>query len=227
MLSVEFTGVRKVYASGDAEVVALDTTDLTVNDDEIVAVMGPSGSGKTTLLSIAGGLLSATEGRVVVAGREITGLRQRQLTDFRRTEVGFVFQAANLVPFLTARENLMVASDLAGLPSRRSKERADRLLEELGLSHRRNALPQQMSGGERQRTAIGRALINEPKVVLIDEPTSALDTGLGQQVMELIRSEVKGRETAAVLVTHDERMTSYADRMLRIVDGRLEVNAHV
>ena len=223
MTALELRSVRKVYTSGDSEVVALDHATLSVGDDEIIALVGPSGSGKTTLLSIAGGLLSATEGHIIVGGQDITNHDAKELTKFRREEVGFVFQSVNLVPFLTAKENLLVVDELSGRrKGAESRKRAETLLDELGLGHRMNNLPGQLSGGERQRVAIGRALMNEPELVLFDEPTSALDTKLGEQVMELIRTEVKGRATAAVIVTHDERMTHYADRTVHIVDGRLE-----
>ena len=216
--------VRKVYRSGDSEIVAVDHATLTVADGEIVALLGPSGSGKTTLLSIAGGLLTATEGRVVVGGQDITGRSPRELTEFRRTTVGFVFQSVNLVPFLTAEENLLVVAELSGrsgMSRRDARQRAKELLDELGLGHRAGNLPSQLSGGERQRVAIGRALFNRPALVLFDEPTSALDTKIGEQVMELIQSEMRSRGTAAVIVTHDTRMTHYADRTVRIVDGVL------
>lgn len=213
--------VRKTYGSGDTEVVALDHATITVEDDEMVALVGPSGSGKTTLLSIAGGLLGPSGGVVKVGPHEITEYDRRELTRFRREFVGFVFQGANLVPFLNAKENLMVAADLAGRRGKGADKRAETLLEELGLGHRLRNLPGQLSGGERQRVAIGRALMNEPELVLFDEPTSALDTKLGEQVMELIRSEIKGRGTAAVVVTHDNRMTHYADRVVQITDGVL------
>jgi putative ABC transport system ATP-binding protein len=213
--------VRKVYGSGETEVVALDHASIKVGDDEMVALVGPSGSGKTTLLSIAGGLLAPTEGVVRVGPHEISRYDRSQLTRFRRDSIGFVFQGANLVPFLTAKENLLVVGDLAGKGGRSAEQRALALLDELGLSHRIDNLPGQLSGGERQRVAIGRALMNEPELVLFDEPTSALDTKLGEQVMELIRDEVKGRGTAAVVVTHDTRMTHYADRVVEISDGRL------
>jgi putative ABC transport system ATP-binding protein len=219
--ALHLESVRKVYPTGDEEVVALDHATLTVAHDEIVALVGPSGSGKTTLCSIAGGILSATEGTVCVAGHDITTSSSVQLTDFRREHIGFVFQTVNLVPFLTARENLLVVDEIGrrtGAPARR---RADQLLEELGLSDRRNRLPAELSGGQRQRVAIGRALMNDPDLVLFDEPTSALDTHLGEQVMELIRNEMKSRDTAAIVVTHDERMTHYADRTVHITDGVL------
>lgn len=217
-------GVRKVYSIGDQEVVALDGVELTVAEDEIVALVGPSGSGKTTLCSIAGGLLSATDGAVEVGGRDITTLSGRELTEFRRRSVGFVFQSVNLVPFLTARENLLVVDEFAGRQRRgrrAARQRADQLLEELGLSDRADNLAGQLSGGQRQRVAIGRALMNDPELVLFDEPTSALDSQIGDQVVKLIREEMKSRGTAAIIVTHDERITHYADRTVRIEDGRI------
>ncbi len=222
MPALQLHDVRKIYQSGDSEIVALDDSNLEVLDDEILALIGPSGSGKTTLLSIAGGLLSPSSGNVVVGGHDITAYSAKELTQFRREEVGFVFQTVNLVPFLTARENVMVAAELAGRGTEKAaRARADQLLEELGLTRRRDNLPSQLSGGERQRVAIGRALMNEPKLILVDEPTSALDTKLGNQVMELIVGEVKSRKTAAIIVTHDTRMTHYADRTVQITDGVL------
>lgn len=223
MPALVMEAVRKTYRSGDEEVVALDRADLVVDDQEMVTLVGPSGSGKTTLLSIAGGLLSPTEGRVVVGGQQISDLEPRRLTRFRQDAVGFVFQAVNLVPFLTARENLTVVGELAGRSRRETATRADRLLGELGLGRRARNLGSRLSGGERQRVAIGRALMNEPELVLIDEPTSALDTKLGEAVMGLLRAEITGRGIAAVVVTHDARMTHFTDRTVEIVDGRLSV----
>ena len=219
--ALRMEAVRQVFRSGDDEVVALDHVDLTVAADEIIALVGPSGSGKTTLCSIAGGLLQTTEGRVEVGGRDISGYSSKELTEFRRSSVGFVFQTVNLVPFLTARENLLVVDEVGPRTGRRARERADQLLEELGLSDKADAMPAQLSGGQRQRVAIGRALMNEPDLVLFDEPTSALDTALGDQVVHLIRDEMKARGTAAIIVTHDDRITHYADRIVTITDGRL------
>jgi putative ABC transport system ATP-binding protein len=220
MTALDLENVRKVYGTGENTVVALDHATLEVADDEVVMLCGPSGSGKTTLLSIAGGLLAPSEGRVVVGEHDISEYSARELTRFRRDQVGFVFQQVNLVPFLTARENLLVVSELAH-ETKDAASRADRLLDELGLTHRARNLPGQLSGGERQRVAIGRALMNRPALILVDEPTSALDTKLGEQVMELIVREVKERSTAAVIVTHDTRMTHYADRTVEITDGVL------
>jgi len=219
--ALRMNAVRKVYRTGDEEVIALDHATLTIGHDEIVALVGPSGSGKTTLCSIAGGILSPTEGSVVVAGNDISGYSSKQLTDFRRDHVGFVFQTVNLVPFLTARENLLIVDEIGRRTGAAARKRADELLEELGLTKRRDHLPATLSGGQRQRVAIGRALMNDPDLVLFDEPTSALDTHLGQQVMELIRKQMKSRSTAAIVVTHDERMTHYTDRTVHITDGVL------
>ncbi len=220
--ALRMTDVRKVYRMGDNEVVALDHASLTIDTDEIIALVGPSGSGKTTLCSIAGGILSATEGSVVVGGEEITDYGDKQLTTFRQNQVGFVFQSVNLVPFLNARENLLVVDELGRREGKPARERADRLLDELGLTDRAKNLPSQLSGGQKQRVAIGRALMNEPELVLFDEPTSSLDTELGGQVMELIRSEMKSRGTAAIVVTHDERITEHCDRTVRITDGVID-----
>ncbi len=223
MTVLDMRDVRKLYISGGDEIVALDHATVQVDHGEIVALLGPSGSGKTTLLSIAGGLLTPTSGTVVVGGHDISEYDPKQLTNFRRENVGFVFQSVNLVPFLTAEENLLVVDELGGgKGGKEAKARARQLLDELGLGHRLKNLPGQLSGGERQRVAIGRALFNNPKLVLFDEPTSALDTKIGEQVMELIRSEMKSRDTAAIIVTHDTRMTHYADRTVHIVDGRLD-----
>ncbi len=220
-LALQMERVSKIYSVGDAQVAALDHVDLTVDADEIIALVGPSGSGKTTLCSIAGGLLTPTDGSVIVDGQDISQYSPKQLTRFRRESVGFVFQTVNLVPFLTARENLLVVDEIGPRTGRRARDRADQLLDELGLTDRSSNLPAQLSGGERQRVAIGRALMNEPDLVLFDEPTSALDTQLGDQVVNLIRHEMKSRGTAAIIVTHDDRITHYADRVARIIDGRI------
>ncbi|MGA9276966.1 ABC transporter ATP-binding protein [Ilumatobacter sp.] len=222
MNALELSDVRKIYTMGDgSDVVALDHASLTVAHDEIVALVGPSGSGKTTLCSIAGGILSPTEGRIVVGGEDISDYGDKQLTAFRQESIGFVFQSVNLIPFLNAKENLTVVDELGKRTGKEAQRRAADLLAELGLGERMKNMPSQLSGGQRQRVAIGRALMNDPKLVLFDEPTSSLDTELGEQVMELIRTEMKRRGTAAIVVTHDERITEFCDRSVHIVDGRL------
>jgi putative ABC transport system ATP-binding protein len=226
MPALELDDVRKVYGTEDQQVVALNDVSLTVEHDEMMILVGPSGSGKTTLLTVAGALLRPTSGGVRVGGTDITELDDKQLAGFRRDQVGFVFQSVNLVPFLTARENLLVVRQFGrSRIDAPAKQRADQLLDELGLGGRGNSLPSQLSGGQKQRVAIGRALMNDPALVLVDEPTSALDSELGQQVMDLLRREIKGRGVSAIVVTHDDRVLEYGDRTVRIVDGILETAA--
>lgn len=216
------SNVTKTYGEGHTQVTAVNDASMAVDQGEFVALLGPSGSGKTTLISIIGGLLSATSGQVMVGEVDVTAMRKRDLTRFRAQRVGFVFQSANLVPFLTARENLLYVASLSKEGSRKEAgARADQLLDELGLADRRKNLPEQLSGGERQRVAIGRALMNDPDLVLVDEPTAALDTAMGRQVVELLRREIKSRGKTGIMVTHDLRMVEYTDRVFEILDGVL------
>ena len=219
LLRVE--GVTKVYGEGHTAVTALESATMAVEQGEFVALLGPSGSGKTTLISIIGGLLAASAGAVRIGDVEVTSLGRKALTRFRAERVGFVFQSANLVPFLTARENLLYVAGLVGTGKAQARQRADQLLEELGLADRARNLPEQLSGGERQRVAIGRALMNDPDLVLVDEPTAALDTALGRQVVQLLRREIKDRGKTGIMVTHDLRMVEYTDRVFEILDGHL------
>lgn len=213
---------RKEFAAGDQTVVAVDDVDLEVADGEFLVLMGPSGSGKTTLLTLAGALATPTSGSVRVGEQELSGLGGKEAARIRRTRIGFVFQSVNLVPFLTARENLLAVRTLGGgRADRAAKDRADELLDDLGIADRAGNLPSELSGGQKQRVAIGRALMNEPDVLLVDEPTSALDSELGRQVVEMLRHEVDRRDIAAVMVTHDERVVDLGDRIVEMVDGRL------
>jgi putative ABC transport system ATP-binding protein len=166
-----------------------------------------------------GALLQPSSGRVFVGGTDVTRLSRRQQTAFRAMRIGFVFQSFNLVPFLTARENLTVMADLARTNPKEVARRADVLLEELGIADRAGNLPEQLSGGERQRVAIGRALVNDPDLILVDEPTASLDTERGRQVVDLLAREIKDRGKAGIMVTHDERMVAYTDQTMRITDG--------
>ncbi len=213
--------VTKVYGSGHTEVRALCHATLELRDNEFLALLGPSGSGKTTLLSVIGGLLSPTEGTVTIGETALTELSKKEQTRFRANRVGFVFQGFNLVPFLTARENLTVMASISDAPRAEIEDRADQLLDELGLTDRRDNLPEELSGGERQRVAIGRALVSDPELILVDEPTASLDTELGTQVVQLLASEIKSRGKAGIMVTHDLRMVEYTDRTVRILDGEL------
>ncbi len=214
-------GLTKVYGDG-ASVRALDGVSLRVDTGEFLAVCGPSGSGKTTLLNLIGTLDRPTSGKVWVNGVEVAGLRGDALADFRRENIGFVFQLFNLVPWLTALENVM----LPLLPYRRGLgfdlgERAGRLLEEVGLSGRMGHLPGELSGGEQQRVAIARALVNRPRLVLADEPTGNLDSASGEGIMRLLRRLNEEHGVTVVLVTHDERIASYTDRAVELHDGKL------
>jgi putative ABC transport system ATP-binding protein len=214
--------VTKVYGEGHTEVRALCDASLDLYDNEFLALLGPSGSGKTTLLSVIGGLLAPTSGSVTIGETTLSDLSKRDQTKFRANRVGFVFQGFNLVPFLTARENMTVMASISDAGRDEIGQRADQLLEELGLADRSDNLPEQLSGGERQRVAIGRALVTDPDLILVDEPTASLDTELGTQVVKLLASEIKSRGKAGIMVTHDLRMVEYTDRTVEILDGRLQ-----
>jgi len=213
--------VTKVYGEGHTAVRALCNATISLRDNEFLALVGPSGSGKTTLLSVIGGLLAPTSGSVVIGDTTLTDLSKKEQTRFRANRVGFVFQGFNLVPFLTARENMTVMASISDNSRSDIEERADQLLGELGLIARSDNLPEQLSGGERQRVAIGRALVTDPDLILVDEPTASLDTELGTQVVKLLGSEIKSRGKAGIMVTHDLRMVEFTDRTVEILDGEL------
>jgi putative ABC transport system ATP-binding protein len=214
--------LTKVFGSGDTAVEAVRDVSLSVQPGEFVAIVGPSGSGKTTLLAMLGGLLTATRGRVVVGGTDISGLNEAQRARFRRERVGFVFQGFNLVPYLTAEQNLLVIPSISGKLDGKTRARARQLLGEMGVEKRAHHLPGELSGGERQRVAIGRALMNDPLLVLVDEPTSNLDSERGTEVVRSLAEEVKMRNKIGIMVTHDRRMLTHVDRVLEMADGRLQ-----
>jgi putative ABC transport system ATP-binding protein len=189
---------------------------------EMISLVGPSGSGKSTLLAIVGGLLTPDSGSIVVGGEDIAQFSRGQRTRYRRDRVGFVFQGSNMVPFLTARENLLLVGEFGGADKKALKRRADDLLEELGLTRVSGALATRLSGGERQRVAIARALMRDPVLLLVDEPTASLNTELGLTVVDALASEVHNRGKACVMVTHDTRMAERADRIVSMRDGRIE-----
>jgi putative ABC transport system ATP-binding protein len=213
--------INKVYGDGDTSVKVLDNISLQVKAGEFVAVVGPSGSGKSTFLSIAGALLSPTSGRIVLGNEEINSLSPKKMNRIRLEKIGFVFQSSNLIPYLTVRDQLLLISELAGKRNKVAKQRADNLLNQLGLSHRRNHYPQSLSGGERQRVAIARAWMNDPEIILADEPTASLDSERGKAVVQMLADEVHSREKAAIMVTHDKRMLELCDRIIYIEDGKL------
>jgi putative ABC transport system ATP-binding protein len=218
------SGLSRTFGTGPQAVHAVRDVSFETRLGEFIAIVGPSGSGKTTLLAMLGGLLSPTAGSILVGGREVTTLTDRARARYRRDDIGFVFQANNLLPFLTARENLLVIRAIGGIRDHDGAPRADQLLEELGLTPRKNALAAELSGGERQRVAIGRALMNDPLLVLVDEPTASLDSQRGQAVVQRLLEEVKGRQKLGIMVTHDPAMAALTDRVLEMHDGSL-VNA--
>ncbi|MFB7638398.1 ABC transporter ATP-binding protein [Peribacillus butanolivorans] len=216
-----FENVSKIYGEGDNRVTALDNISLNVRAGEFVAIVGPSGSGKSTFLSIAGALLSPSKGRLLLNNRDITSLSSKELTRVRLEKIGFVFQSSNLVPYLTVRDQLLLISELIGKRDKKTVKKADELLSHLGLGHRADHLPEALSGGERQRVAIARSLMNDPEIILADEPTASLDSKRGRDVVEMLAHEVKSRNKAAIMVTHDERMLDLCDRVVNITDGKV------
>ncbi|MDQ7027883.1 MAG: ABC transporter ATP-binding protein [Anaerolineae bacterium] len=220
--SIEVKNVSKIYGRGNTEIRAVDDVSLQVKSGEIVLIMGPSGSGKTTLLSMAGLLLRPTSGDIWVNGVQATNLTERQLPQLRLNSIGFVFQAYNLLASLTARENIEIVSNLAGIHASQARQRSEELLTLLGLETRMDHLPSDLSGGQKQRVAIARALANDPPLILADEPTGNLDSKTGYEVMELLCCGL-GRDQgrSIVIVTHDHRLRNIADRVLWLEDGKL------
>lgn len=218
-VALRVDGLSKTYGSGETAVEAVKNASFTCEAGQFVAIVGPSGSGKTTLLAMIGGLLAPTSGTIEVNGRDIARLSKGEQAKFRRSSVGYVFQANNLLPFLTARENLLVIQRLSGGSKSEAEQRADRLLGELGIEKRANALATELSGGERQRVAIGRALMSDPALVLVDEPTASLDSARGRQVVASLLEEVKARTKLGIMVTHDPEMARLADVVMEMHDG--------
>src|SRR6516164_5307973 len=211
----------KKYEEGTSGTLALRGVDVDVHPGELLMLMGPSGSGKTTLLSIMGCILTATSGSVRVAGREVVGLSEKQLPALRLEHIGFVFQGFNLFPTLTAGENVELMLDLKRASKASAKKRAQELLDQVGLVEKYDSFPADLSGGQKQRVAIARALAGDPGIILADEPTAALDSHTGRTVMEMMSDLAHRRDRAVVIVTHDSRVLSFADRIVRIEDGAI------
>jgi len=224
---VEASGITKVYGSGHTEVVAVHDATLSVARGEVVALLGPSGAGKTTLLTILGLISAPSAGRISIGGTVVfDGDRFRvDVRRFRREHLGFVFQKANLIPFLTAAENVQLAMEINDASPRAARARVKELLEYLGVGDRAGHLPSSLSGGEQQRVAVARALANRPELILADEPTAALDSVRGRQVMELFRRVAHEQNAAVVVVTHDHRALDVFDRSLEMEDGALRTTA--
>ncbi|NUW37531.1 ABC transporter ATP-binding protein [Nonomuraea sp. SMC257] len=214
-------GLRKVYRTGPKEVVALREVTFEASPGELIAIRGRSGSGKTTLLNQIGGLDRPDDGRVVVAGQEVTAMAEDDLVGLRRDVVGFVFQSFGLVPVLSAAENIGVPMRLNRMPAGEREERVRMLLALVGLDKHGNQRPYELSGGQRQRVAIARALANRPRLLVADEPTAQLDSQTGRQIMELLRALVRGEGVTALVATHDLGLITLADRVLEIADGVL------
>ena len=209
----------KKYGKDDALVYALNSANVEIEESEICVILGPSGSGKSTLLNVLGGLDSLDSGSVLIDGKEITGLSARQLTEYRRSDVGFVFQFYNLIPDLTVRENIEVVSDISEKPLN-----VEEILEALGMEQYKYRFPRELSGGQQQRTAIGRALIKNPKILLCDELTGALDSSSSAAVLKYIEKVNRKFRTTIIIITHNEDIRHMADRIIRIKDGKVVLN---
>jgi putative ABC transport system ATP-binding protein len=218
---LELQSARKFYASPGGAVHAVDDVSMRISEGELVAIFGPSGSGKTTLLLLAAGLLRADAGSVRFEGSDLAKLPRREMLAYRRTNLGFIFQGFNLVAGLTAEENVAMPLLLRRVDHREARARALAALNEVALGHRSGHTPAKLSGGEQQRVAIARALVGKPKLILADEPTGNLDTETGDSVLDLLSALPRERGAATVLVTHDTRVTRYADRILGMRDGKL------
>lgn len=214
--------VTKIYGEGSSAVTAVDRVSFKVGDGEFIAVVGPSGSGKTTLLAMLATLLRPSSGSIKIDGQDLGRMKIRQRTRFRRQNIGFTFQANNLVPFLTALENVELMLRLNKSLNKDGRKRAKEMLDRLGLSHRLNNLPNQLSGGEQQRVAIARAMVHEPSLVLADEPTASLDTQRAYQVVETFANLIHEQKRAGIMVTHDLRMVTYVDKVISMVDGIID-----
>lgn len=221
---IQLTDVSKVYSMGEVKINALSEMNFFIEKGEFVVIVGPSGAGKTTVLNILGGMDTATSGEVVVDGEVVSNLQGKSLVRYRREDVGFVFQFYNLMQNLTALENVELAQQISKKPLS-----AEEVLEEVGLSDRKNNFPSQLSGGEQQRVAIARALAKNPKLLLCDEPTGALDYVTGKAVLKLLQQTCRERKMTVIIITHNSALTPMADRVIRIRNGQAvscEVNAH-
>jgi putative ABC transport system ATP-binding protein len=222
-IALQAAGLTKIYGSGHTEVVAVRDVTVEVNRGEIVALLGPSGAGKSTLLTLLGLIRPPNTGRIAIDGTLVFDNHQAKVNvrSFRRQKFGFVFQKANLIPFLTAAENVRLAMEINDQPARASRKRAMELLEYLGVAERAQNLPSMLSGGEQQRVAVARALANRPSLILADEPTAALDSVRGRQVMELFAKVAHEQNAGVIVVTHDHRALDIFDRTLEMEDGQL------
>jgi len=219
--AISVSGLGKSFGTGAARTMALEDVSLDVHPGELVLLMGPSGSGKTTLLSIMGCILRPDEGSLVIHGQNVAGLSDRELCQVRLEHIGFIFQNYNLFPTLRAVENVMVALDLKGVRGAKARNRAAEVMESVGLGSKLDSLPGDLSGGQKQRLAFARALVSDPGIILADEPTAALDSVNGRLVIGLLRDLALTHGRCVVVVTHDNRIFEFADRIVSIEDGRI------
>ncbi|WP_419791175.1 ABC transporter ATP-binding protein [Staphylococcus chromogenes] len=220
-MSLKVKHLTKSFGKGEAQTQVLKGIDLEVQPGEFIILNGASGSGKSTLLSIIGRLLSPSEGQVILNGEDMSQLSSKALTAKRLKNIGFIFQSSHLLPYLKVKDQLVLVGKEAGLAKKEAEERAKQLLEDIGLSHRLISYPHMLSGGEKQRVAIMRAWMNEPQLLLADEPTASLDAKCATEVVEMIKNQVKTKGTIGIMVTHDERLFEYADRMLYLDEGNI------
>ncbi|MDN3436714.1 ABC transporter ATP-binding protein [Planococcus sp. APC 3900] len=225
MTGLTLKNVTKSFKEGDSTVDALKNVSLTVEPGDFIAIIGPSGSGKSTLLSIAGALLQPSTGKVLVNGTNIGEMKETELSSFRLTDIGFILQTANLIPYLNVLDQLLLVRRMKGKVAPKDMEFARTLLNDLGLGQKLGKFPNELSGGERQRVAIARAFVNNSNIILADEPTASLDSNRAFEVVKQIRKEVKDRNKAAIMVTHDERMLEFCDKIYRMEDGVLTLEA--
>ena len=219
---IKLQNIARTYQMGKTEVRALQGVDLEINEGECVAIMGPSGSGKSTLMHVIGALDRPDGGSIQFEGHDIADESSNGLAEIRGKKIGFVFQTFSLMPTLSALDNVELAMTFQGVPRSKRRERACQLLEQVGLGDRMKHRPSELSGGEQQRVAIARALANDPQILLADEPTGNLDSQSGQQIMELIESLNKEQGMTVILVTHDPNLEAYADRLIRLLDGKID-----
>lgn len=214
--------VTKSFGEKEAKTQVLNDITFTADKGELIVLNGASGSGKSTLLSIIGGLLGKSSGEIILDDLDYVNLSDKKLTDMRLNQIGFIFQSSHLIPYLNVTDQLTYVGQMAGMGKKAAKERAEKLLTEIGLSHRLKSYPNALSGGEKQRVAIMRAWMNQPKMILADEPTASLDSKRAIEVVKMIKNNVKENNSIGIMITHDERVFEFADKVIKLSDGRIE-----
>lgn len=214
--------VTKSFGEKDAKTQVLNDINFIANKGELIVLNGASGSGKSTLLSIIGGLLDKSSGDITLDDLSYVDLSDKKLTDMRLNQIGFIFQSSHLIPYLNVTDQLMYVGQMAGMSKNEAKKRAEKLLIDIGLEHRLKSYPNELSGGEKQRVAIMRAWMNEPKLILADEPTASLDSNRAIEVVKMIRDNVKNNQSIGIMITHDERIFEFADKVIKLSDGKIE-----